>query len=103
MRDCYPLNLFTFSDAIKLFYNSNKETFFYFLIYSLWNESLLNTKFPVKLRIYFFEILLRLCIQIFVKISQRRPGKYVGYRKCDQKPFVFFLSPIKLNDFDLDR
>lgn len=91
MRDCYPLNLFTINNTIQLFYNSNKETFFYFLFYSLWNEVLLNFKISVKIRIYFFEILLRICIQIFSIIKARNPRRYVGYRKCEQKPFVFFF------------
>lgn len=95
-RDCYPINLFTINNTIKLFHESNKETFFYFLFYSLWNEALLNAKISVKIRIYFFEIILRICIQIFGIISSRRPGRYVGYRKCEQKPFVFFLPPNKL-------
>lgn len=96
MRDCHPLNIFTISNTIKLFYKSNKDDFLFLFLVSVWNECLLNDFFSLKLRTFLLEIVLRIFIKIERYMKVNLPGKFIGYRKSDNKPYVFFVSPTKI-------
>lgn len=43
LRDIYPISIFTVNNSIQALLSDNSDSFFYLFLYSLWNESLLNT------------------------------------------------------------
>ena len=96
MRDCHPLNIFTISNSLKIFQKLEKDTFLFFILFSIWNECVLNMAFSIKLRIFLFEIILRIFIKVENYITNNTLGKFVGFKKSESKPFVFFVNPNKI-------
>ncbi len=68
MKDELAIGLFNFSMLFHIYDNSDhgRTTFVYFLIYSLWTESILNRSFSNETRCYFLNIVLH----FFKKIKQ---------------------------------
>ena len=95
LHDCHPLNMFTIGNAIKLFFNSNPDSFFIFLVLGFWNESLLNVKLSLGCRQYFLETILFIFIRIFQTLEDKQLPSTVSFKKSDGKK-VFWVSKFKL-------
>lgn len=94
LRDCFPLNIFNIRNSLTLFFSSNQETFFFILIFALWNESILNTKISTKLRAFYLKALLNIFLQ-YLQHSKKCPSIMTGFHKSNRKPYVFFATPSK--------
>ena len=95
LHDCHPLNLFTIGNSLKLFFNSNSDAFFIFLILGFWNESMLNTKLSLKCRQFFLESILFVFIKIFQMLDSKPLPNTVSFKKNEGKK-VLWVSKHKL-------
>lgn len=97
LRDCFPLNMFTIGNSLKLFYNSSPESFFIFLVFGLWNEAVLNKKFSNKTRLYLLQTLLILFYDDNEYLKANSMPSAVSFKKSEDKTFILWLNPTEFN------
>ena len=96
MRDEYAINLFNFQTALYIYMKYSATTFIYFLIYSLWCESILNPHFSNQTRIYFLKIVYEFFKSIYLKYDHFKFNSKVKVKSGDPDSFVFFCPKHKI-------
>ena len=96
MRDEYAINLFNFQIALYISSKYSATTFVYFLIYSLWCESILNPSFSNQTRVYFLRIVYEFFKSILLKYDQFQFNSNVKLKSGDPNSFVFFCPKHKI-------
>ena len=73
MRDAYPLQLFTIKNSLVLLNQYTKESFFYFVLFSLWSEAQLNQEIDPETRVYLINTLIDIFVQLYDEYSKTLP------------------------------
>ena len=95
MRDSYPIQLFNFSQALRIV-KSHKEAFFYFTTYALWVEALLNPDLSKDSRIYLLDTLLFILITIKNMYSCNELPSNCSQKKSASSKYVTMFTEDKL-------
>lgn len=95
LHDCYPINIFTIGNSIKIFYKSNPETFFFFIVLSFWNELLLNTNLSLYTRQYFLETIILIFIKFYSFFENNKIPETIALKKCSDGRSVLWISHAK--------
>lgn len=95
LQDCYPIQMFTINNALRIFDNLSSESFFYFLFFGLWTECVLNVKFSIETRRFFFMTLLFISFRFLNFLNTNSLPKTVGFKK-NTGLFIFWVSNFKL-------
>ena len=96
MRDEYAINLFNFQISLYIYLNYSATKFIYFLIYSLWCESIMNPNFSNKTRIYFLRIAFEFFRAILLKYDDFQFNSNVKLKSGETETFVFFCPKHKI-------
>ena len=97
LRDELPKNLFCFQTLFRLIDEKYSfSTFFYFFVYTLWNESIFNVHFGPSTRKYFLKIILEIFIRIKSYYEKCTFDKNVYEKKAIDHPFVTFITKEKI-------
>lgn len=91
MRDEYAIDLFNFEICLYIYTKYSATTFIYFLIFSLWCESILNPLFSNQTRIYFLTIVYEFFKSIIKKYDHFEFNSKVKLKKGDSDEYVFFF------------
>lgn len=98
LHDCYPINIFTIGNSIKIFYESNPETFFFFIVLSFWNELLLNTNLSLYTRQYFLETIILIFIKFYSFFENNKIPETIALKKCSDGKSVLWISQSNTNN-----
>lgn len=95
LHDCHPINIFTIGNSIKIFYKANPETFFFFIVLSLWNELLLNTNLNLYTRQYFLETIMFIFIRFNKYFQDNKIPETITLKKSSDGRSILWISPTK--------
>lgn len=96
LHDEYPRSLFQFQMSFYIKENYSPSTFFYFLVYSLWNEATFNTTIGPQTRKYFLHIILNVLIKLQDFYKSKQFDKSVFEKKGKDHNFISFITMDKI-------
>lgn len=95
MRDSLPLQMFNFSNSLKLLKYS-QEGFVYFFVYALLVESLFNTEINITTRCFLLETLLRILCFIYIQFLTNPLPTNATHKRSQNCKNVTFITVEKL-------
>lgn len=96
LRDCYPLQLFTIPNAIKLYNTHTKESFFFVFIFALWIEANNNADLDKESRLKLYDLLLRIFINLYDLYTSCQWNESVKEYNSKNALYVFYFV-VKIN------
>ena len=96
LRDELPRSLFQLNMSFYIKENYSPSTFFYFLIYSLWNEATYNTTIGPQTRKYFLHIILNVLIKLQTFYTSKKFDRSVFEKKGKDHNFISFITIDKI-------
>ena len=96
LRDELPRSLFRFEMSFYIQANYSPSTFFYFLIYSFWNEATYNTTIGPQTRKYFLSIVLNTLLKLQKFYKEKQFNANVFEKKGKDHKFISFITMDKI-------
>lgn len=96
LRDELPRSLFRFELSFYIQENYSPSTFFYFLVYSLWNEATYNTSIGPQTRKYFLLIILNTLLKLQAFYKEKQFDANVFEKKGKDHKYISFITMDKI-------